>query len=86
MDDKITSDPPTVMSAWCDHFNHLSAPHADDFPILRKYVSLIEDLGTQSRLHDQEDMILDVPFSLEEVESSMRGLKLGKAGGWDQLH
>ena len=40
---------------------------------------------TSWRLHNQEDTILDVPFSLEKVESSVRGLKLGNAGGWDQL-
>ena len=30
-------------------------------------------------------MILDVPFTLEEVDGAVRGLKLGKSGGYDHL-
>ncbi len=66
---KISSDPSLVLSAWHNH----SSSHESDFPILKPYN--VENLS-----FDNEKMILDVPFSLDEVEGAVRRLKSGKAG------
>ena len=80
----LSSDHGTVMNAWSNHFKCLSASHDEEYPILDSFRKSVEDLSSQSWENDDE-MILDVPFTLEEVEGAVRGLKRGKAGGCDNL-
>ena len=85
IDGEVIRDPEKVLQAWSNHFRQLSSFHEDDFPVLDQYKRLVEEMSRQSKTNDDNEMILDVPFTLEEVDGAVRGLKLGKSGGYDHL-
>lgn len=85
IDGEVSSDAEKVMGAWTNHFKRLSASHVEDFPTLQTFSTLLEDVAQCSWENDEEEMILDVPSMLDEVMRVVGGLKLGKAGGYDDL-
>ena len=80
----ITSDPSAVLNAWEDHFKNISSASVHDpSPALLEAQRQMIDLLYHSR--ENEDFVLDTPFTSEEIESVLRNLKLGKSAGYDQV-
>ena len=77
-DQEVVTDQKTILDIWEDHFRALSSTNST-----ATYSS--EDEVERLMLHslDNEDYLFDVPFVLEEVESVLKKLKLGKAAGHD---
>ena len=59
-----------VLKAWSNHFRY---HHEEEFPDINTFKSLIDDLSRQTWENDSVEMILDVPFMLEEVEGAVGG-------------
>ena len=71
------------MTTWEQHFRELSRSKEEDFPILTGLREQVE--GLLQRSPENEDMVLDIPFTAEEVDNALRRLKSGKAAGHDML-
>ena len=67
---EICSDTDT---AWSNHFKSLSSSHDSQFPALAKAKKEYEQLRGKSL--DNDEMILDTPFTLEETEGVIKCLK-----------
>ena len=80
----ITSDPPTILNAWEDHFKGISAcPAQDHSPLLLEAGQQMVHLTHSSR--ENEDFVLDTPFTSEEIDRVLHNLKPGKSAGHDQV-
>ena len=63
--------------------NLSSASVHDPSPALLEAQRQMIDLLHRSR--ENEDFVLDTPFTSEEIESLLHNLKLGKSAGYDQV-
>ncbi len=72
-----------LLHAWCNHFTSLSQTHVDLYPSVLEVESKLPHFEALSQMN--EDRILDVDVTLEEVEAAVRALKSGKSGGADRL-
>ena len=79
----ITSDPSTVLPHWADYFTRLSQSRCPENPNLQKVSDSIHELELQT--HSDEKLILDTPFSPEEVCAAIKLLKRDSSAGPDQL-
>lgn len=81
---KDTSRPVNaLMGVWVGHFNSLAKSRANADPGL---TSLREELNEmEERLHTNEEYLIDIPFSTEEVAGAIHSLKCSKAAGPDGL-
>ena len=77
---EVATDPKTILAAWEDHFRAISSANTALF------VMCSSEQEINKMMHDSfnnEDSLLDVPFTSEEVDSVLKKLKLGKAAGHD---
>ncbi len=75
-----------ILKAWEDHFRKLyTEPDEDKFDI--NFKQKIEDEYQQilNESHNEADGIMDAPIELADVETQIKKMKLGKAGGNDTI-
>ena len=80
---KVVSDPEVLIGKWVEHFRELVKSRRDGTSGLEELQQKVDGLALESL--GNEDMLLDVPFSAEEVAASVGRLKRGKAAGPDGL-
>ena len=80
---KVTTDPNTVLTAWERHFRNLSAKNEELSPAMSCMEEQVEQLMAAS--FRNEDCMLDVPFCAEEIDVVLGKLKSGKSAGHDML-
>ena len=79
----VTSDTNTIMTTWEQHFRELNSSKEEEFPILADLKERVDSLFKRSL--ENEEMLLDTPFTAEEVDNALRRLKPGKAAGHNLL-
>ena len=80
---EIVTNPDEVLLCWADHFSHLFKSQSSHNPNVKEFNDQIPFLTAQSYLNS--DDILDIPFTIEEIEFALKKLKKGKSGGIDGL-
>jgi len=83
VDGKVVSDPEVLIGEWVEHFRELAKSRRDGTSGLEELQQKVDGLALESL--GNEDMLLDVPFSAEEVAAAVGRLKRGKAAGPDGL-
>ena len=81
--EETVQDPEALLKVWTDHFKALGESKLEDAPDSSERKSNVDALEMQS--HGNEEFLLDVPFSAEEVAGAVRKLKGKKAPGPDGL-
>ncbi len=79
----IITYPEDVMSAWVSHFETRGSSKVQESPLLQQLQSSIPLL--HSRSLNNEDYVLDVPITIEEIEGVITKLKRGKSSGTDGI-
>ena len=79
VDDTVITDLPCLLNACADHFSNLARSEAFDNPDLVELKASMEALTPVSM--ENEEYILDIPFTVEEVEKAIKRLKRRKALG-----
>ena len=80
---KVINGTQQLLDAWIDRFSNLAKFQAKDSPQLMELQNQIDGLLPQSM--ENEEFILDVPFSMDEVEGAVKKLKKRKVPGHDNL-
>ena len=75
----VLSDKADLVQAWGDHFSTLAKSRRQSHEEHSTLQSKVDDLTTASL--SNEEYILDVAFTLEEVQGAVNKLKLGKSAG-----
>ena len=79
----IITDQACLLDAWVKHFANLAESKATDNQDLVELKASIESLMPISM--ENEEYILDAPFTVEEVEKAIKRLRRRKASGPDNL-
>ena len=79
----LITDPNCVLSTWAEHFESLSKSQITSSVPLTEIQKRVQDMERCS--FNERDIILDVPFDVEEVEHALKCLKLKRSGGPDNL-
>ena len=79
----LTSDPSVVLPYWADHFSDLSKSRCFTNPSLKKFTHSIHKIELETC--SDEEFILDLPFSPEEVIAAIKRLKRDSSPGPDLL-
>ena len=74
---------PEVLQVWAEHFQKLMKSRVESVPDLSELKQKVEAMETLSR--ENEEFLLDVPFTAEEVARVVARLKGRKAPGPDGL-
>ena len=88
VDGKIYRGSDEILKAWEDHFKLLyTEPDDNDVQFDRNFKLAIEQEYRQiiNDSPNELDEITDSPISLEDVETQVKKMKLGKAGGYDTV-
>ena len=72
VDGAIVSDPSGLMEAWTLHFCHLAESQVEANPAL-------DELMNNSDVGQNEEVFLDIPFTIEEVQHAVNKMKLKKS-------
>ena len=80
---KISSDKDVVLDAWASHFSKLFQSRVGSEAGLQQLQSKIEHLAAASFQNDEQ--ILDCPFTVDEIKGAVKSLKRGKSNGPDGL-
>ena len=80
---KITSHKDVVLDAWASHFNKLFQSRVGSEAGLQQLQSKIEHLAAASFQNDEQ--ILDCPFTVDEIKGAVKSLKRGKSNDPDGL-
>ena len=83
IDGEIIEGTQSLLDAWSQRFEDLAKSRKDELPQLQSLESHVKHLTTLSL--GNEDSLLDVPFSTDEVSTTMKKIKRGKAPGPDNL-
>ena len=83
VNNNIITCPDDVMSAWVTHFETLGSSKVQESPLLQQLQSTIPLLHSLSL--NNEDYVLDVPITIEEIEGAIAKLKRGKSSGPDGI-
>ena len=78
---RLVRDPDEMMDVWCQHFRSLGESRASELAELRELTDKIDSLAAKS--FENEEFILDVPFTEDEVSNAVKRLKVHKAAGPD---
>ena len=81
-DGRIVNDK-EMLKIWTQHFESLATSGVSEGEELRNLAEKMQELTEQSK--GNEEYILDVPFTAEEVERALSRLKRGKAAGPEGL-
>ena len=76
-------DPETLLKVWAEHFQKLSESRLGDTPDMISWKDKMRLLEVQSCMN--EEFLLDVPFTAEEVSKAVNRLNRRKAPGPDGL-
>ena len=76
-------DPETLLAVWVEHFQKQGELRLGDTPEMFSWIDKMQLLEIQS--HKNEEFLLDVPFTAEEVSGAVNRLKMRKALGLDGL-
>ena len=85
VNDTIITDLPCLLEAWANHFLNLAQSKGDDNQDLAELKASIESLTAVSMENEEHNIILNVPFTAEEVKKAIKRLKRRKAPGSDNL-
>ena len=83
IDGKTVGDQKTLLDVWIKLFGNLAKSQAGSCPGLQVYQNCVDILT--SVLLRNEEYLLDIPFSVDEVEHATRRLKKRKTPGPDNL-
>lgn len=83
VDGEVVSDPEVLLGKWAEHFSRLAQSRSGVLPGLAELQRKMDGLALESLGND--DMLLDVPFSADEVAAAVSKLKCRKAAGPDGL-
>ena len=83
MNGDVVSDPEVLLDVWVKHFSELAKSRQDEMLGMAELQQKVQRLASASM--GNKDMLLDVPFSAEEVSAAVSKLKCGKAAGPDGL-
>ena len=83
MNGDVVSDPEVLLDVWVKHFSELAKSRQDEMPGMAELQQKVQRLASASM--GNKDMLLDVPFSAEEVSAAVSKLQCGKAAGPDGL-
>ena len=83
MENGTTKDPTSLLEAWSNHFESLAKSRILECEELQELQEQVNVRVCQSL--ENEEYILDVPFSFEEVENAVRRLKKKTAQGPNNL-
>ena len=78
---KTTSD--LVMQTWVDHFKDTGRSRVNEMAPVASANKEMQGLVTESFVN--VETVLDIPFIAEEIETAIKRLKVGKAGGDDDI-
>ena len=82
-DGRIVSDKEEMLKIWAQHFESLATSGVSEREELRSLAEKMQELTERSK--GNEEYILDVPFTAEEVERALSRLKRRKAAGPEGL-
>ena len=83
VNDSLITKQEDVLAAWVSHFAKLGASRASETVRLQQ---LHESLSTlYADFFNNDDVILDVPFCVDEIEGAIKKLKAGKSAGPDGI-
>ncbi len=80
---RVSTSHSDVMAAWISHFEALSRSRVSESSTLQDIQSQSTHLHASSLVN--EDFVLDVPITVEEIEGVVKKLKWGKCGGPDGI-
>ena len=81
---KLISDPTQLLEVWTSHFQDLAESQIHMHEGLQELQLELASLASES--YQKEELFLDIPFTIEEVESILqKKMKLRKASGPDDL-
>ena len=80
VDGKSVTEEDDLLKCWKDYFSNLAQTQAGNSDLSDLDISHMEAMS-----HGFEDLILDTPFTTEEVENALRKLKTKRSGGADGL-
>ena len=83
MDGRIVSDKEEMLKIWVQHFESLATSGVSEREELRNLMEKMQELTERSK--GNEEYILDVLFTAEEVEHALSRLKRRKAAGQEGL-
>ena len=79
----VTTDSKTLLDTWRKYFGNLASSQAASTSELREMNAKIDSLYRHSFIED--DVILDYPVTIEEVEGIVSRLRRNKASGKDEI-
>ena len=83
VDGNVVREPDTLLKIWADHFQRLTKSRLGDTTKGLEQQEKIRGLESQS--HANDELLLDVPFTTDEVSRAVAMLKKRKAPGPDGL-
>ena len=83
IDGEVVSSSEVLLGKWVEHFGKVAKSRLESVDGLRDMMLKVDGLVHTS--FDNEELLLDVPFTVDEVKAAIRKLKCGKAAGLDGL-
>ena len=83
VDGALVSDPSHVLDVWTQHFQSLAKSQEDTEPEIQELLKQLTTLLSET--FQEEEVFLDVPFTIEEVGKAVNRMKLMKSAGPDDL-
>ena len=83
VNDSLITKQEDVLAAWVSHFAKLGASRASETVRLQQLHESLSTLYADS--FNNDDVILDVPFCVDEIEGAIKKLKAGKSAGPDGI-
>ena len=73
---EVVQDPEVLLQMWVEHFQKLMKSRVESVPDLSELKQKVEAIETLS--HENEEFLMDVPFTAEEVARAVARLKEGR--------
>ena len=83
IDGEVVSSSEVLLGKWVEHFGKVAKSRLESVDGLRDMMLKVDGLVHTS--FDNEELLLDVPFTVDEVKAAIRKLKCGMAAGLDGL-